>query len=135
MTEQIEAPAEDRTRFDADARSAARRDRVIVVDSVEYKPKRRTGKVVKALLEAVPAIDKDADQTDPQVQMKSIDTLYQQVSLLLEDENGNNPDEDKLQEVMEIDDARDLMGWLVPQGDEAPAAGGDGSDPTKDAQG
>ena len=47
---------------------------------------------------------------------ESIALLYKQVSILLHDEKGKNPDPEDLEETLDIEDARELVSFLMPTG-------------------
>lgn len=109
----VEKPeADDKNNFDADARSAERGKRAITIKGVVYHPRRRTGRVIKEILEI--DTDKHDDESDRQFTGRSIDILYEQVSILLRDDQGNAPDIQAMQEEdgLEMEDARDLLTWL-----------------------
>lgn len=103
----------DRERFDADARSIERAKRGIIIGGVEYHPRRRTGRVIKEILEI--DTDKHDDESVSAYNIRQIDVLYQQVQILLRDANGAAPDTEQMQDEsagLELEDARELLGWL-----------------------
>lgn len=116
------AQQEQDKEFNADAKTAALLDRPVTVSGIVYRPRKKTGAVVKALIELAPEDEPDDD--DRQGQLDAIDTLYKQVALLLADEHDNQPDPDRLSEELDMEVARDMIRFLMPSGDGDDEKGG-----------
>lgn len=119
--------------YNADEKAAERARRTVTVDGVEYRPRKKTGRLVKEILEMTPdrGDDEDKELTKDE-QKENIDLLYKQVAVLLRDENGHSPDPLRLlgeaegqheDDGLDLEDARDLMAFLMP-GDQQAAKDG-----------
>jgi hypothetical protein len=115
--------------FDADKKSQKRLDKTITIGGQLYRPVKKTGAVVKEILEIegkVPPPQPDEDgNLDPgemrQWSIDIVDNLYEQLSVLLvtaDGENGSSggqsPDPDELSEALDLEEAQELREFLMP---------------------
>lgn len=126
--------------FDADARAKDRAKKGYRVAGIVYYPKKKTGRLVKEILElqgdtTTPDTEEAEQRLTLAERLENIDNLYRQVAMLLADENGESPDPERLQDVLDFQDARDMIAPLMGnQSPEDAAAGkpvgGDDSPPS-----
>lgn len=107
--------------FNADARAARRAQRRITIGGKDYRPRRKTGVVIKLIIGNTPT--EEPDENDIQAQQEGVDLLYKQIALLITDAQGMPAIDDdeaieKLaQEIaaeLDMEEARDLMAYLMP---------------------
>lgn len=120
----------ERVYFDADAKAADRAAKVYKVGGKVYHPRKRTGRLMKELIQMAPEPNPDAEKTtipdpdDPSKtivvnvttraeQLASIDLVYQQVAILLVDADGENPDWQELMDELDMTDAQDMIAPLM----------------------
>lgn len=143
--EQQQAATSHEVAYDADALSAARLKQTYRVGGVEYTPRKKTGRLVKEILELGGEAKETEYERDPEgalirddkgraiekplpleEQLAGIDRLYKQVALLLVGPNGENPDWEQLAEDLDMEDAREMVGPLMGnKADEADPSKGD----------
>jgi hypothetical protein len=124
--------------FNADKRAKEREQADITIDGGKYKPARRTTGVMRELRRLTRAdnelvqqskkLDEEAD--DYAARQEALDAdrerlVYEMTALLLTPSNGNPaPTAEQLAEVLDFEDAGDLLDFLTPGSEKDPTAEG-----------
>lgn len=105
---EIMPPAADvKVAFDADAKAQDRAKKAYRVDGILYYPRRKSGRLVQQIIEL--GSETGAAEADSiQSQIEGLHTLYKQVALLLVNDEGQNPDWERLYGSADTDDGLDL---------------------------
>lgn len=95
--------------FDADARAKARAEQsAITIGGREFRPRRKTADVMRAVL----AFDPPSD-ADPDAQVGAVGS---QIAALIADGDGESPPAEFLAEHLDFEDAAELLGELLGTG-------------------
>lgn len=100
--------ASPKPRFDAHSAAAERIPSEFAIGDQVFKVK-RSGKALKQIIELAPDDEKAEDPAF------NIDMMYQGISIVLVDGEGNHPDPDWLEEELDFQVAQDFMEQLLPR--------------------
>ncbi len=109
---QVEETKDDDNLFNADKRSRERTAKGLMIGGKLWHPAKRTGKVAKEIAKLGTPPDNDGSSDALEA---SMDYLYANIALLLEDEKKERPDVEWLMGELEWDVAQDMMSFLNPE--------------------
>jgi hypothetical protein len=66
------------------------------------------------LWDAAVELRAEARDLEKKLELLALDSVYEQIAVLLRDTNGENPEPEKLGEVLDIEDARAILDFLMP---------------------
>lgn len=128
--------------YQPDEQLKERSAETVTIGGAKYRPKAKVNKVVRKVMEIGASLDEadileraldrvlaDPEATDEAVtearnrwrtaRLGNVDVIYKQVAeLLVEDESGKPAKPDKLQDALDLQDARRLLRSLMPSADE-----------------
>lgn len=117
--------------YDADSKAKARGESTINIGEKVFRPARKTSSLIKELIQAGPdenLTEEEIAKLDGRKQkektLEQIDVVYEQVSLLLVDDDGEKADREFLEEHLDFEDANEIVQTLMPQEAQAAQAGG-----------
>lgn len=112
--------------FDADARSQERKESEITIGGKKFRPRAKTSRVMREWIEASPdpaTFRQEAEDLTKEQMLEQQGMLHKQIAVLIEDEEGAAAEPDFLEEHLDVEDAGDLLGMLMPSGEQEAAAG------------